>query len=392
MKEPSTRNHGMNMEPPGRRSSAPLRAATVATIRLSELDAEGRSAWRRLADSAAEPNPFYRPEFVEAAAGAHGDDPLLLVVTGSDGWLGCLPVTPARRWRRLPILGLAPWMPDLAFVSTPLLDGDRFDEAAGALAGFIARAGAWGALVLNAIEPGGAVGTALTRAFAAAGTTTILYAEWERAALFRRPQPTYLEEAMSAKRRKEMRRLRRTLERETGGPVQVVERSADASACTDFLALERAGWKGEAGTALASTAAGAAFFRSMCAGLEADGRIQLLALQAGERTVAMQSNLIDGGVMFGFKVAYDPALARFSPGALLEVEALQVFHESPSIVTADSCAASDSELINRIWPDRRRLQTLIVPTGSWRGAAIRPSLAATRYARRIVDKVRRARS
>jgi CelD/BcsL family acetyltransferase involved in cellulose biosynthesis len=311
-----------------------------------------------------------------------------LVATSADVWLGCLPVVPARGWRRLPVRALTPWMPDLAFVSTPLFDGDRLEEAASALAGFVAGAGAWGALVLDVIEPGGTVATALASAFAAAGRTPIVYHEWERAALYRRPQPTYLEEAMSGKRRKEMRRLRRSLEREMGVPLQIVDRSGDASACADFLALECAGWKGEAGTALASTAAGATFFRSMWAALEADGRLQLLALQAGERTVAMQCNLIDGEVMFGFKVAYDPALARFSPGALLEAEAIQVFHDSPRVASADSCAAADSELINRIWPDRRRLQTLIVPTCSWRGAPVRPTLAAASYARRVVENVR----
>jgi hypothetical protein len=104
----------------------------------------------------------------------------------------------------------------------------------------------------------------------------------------------------------------------------------------------------------------------------------------------MQCNLVDGGVVFGFKVAYDEALARFSPGALLEVDAFRVFHESPSLKSADSCASPDSELVNRIWPDRRRLQTLIVPTQARRAALIGPNIAAEAAGRKVV-RVARAR-
>ena len=363
-------------------------ATAVATMRLSELGADDYADWRRLADRAAEPNPFHRPEFVDAVAKSHAQDPLVLVVKSTEGWLACLPVTPVRSWRRIPARVLAPWRPDLAFVSTPLVDRDHVGAAADALAGFVATSDTWGALVLGVIDPGGVVGTALLRAFADAGTTPLVYRDWERAALRRRPQPTYVEEALSSKRRKELRRLRRGLERETGSPLHTVDQSGEAAAWDEFLDLECAGWKGEVGTALASTPEGAASFRAMCAGLAADDRLQILSLRTGDRTVAMQCNMIDGEVMFAFKVAYDPALGRFSPGTLLEVDAIQVFHDAQAVGLADSCAEPDSEFINRLWPDRLRFQTLIVPTGSWRAAPIGPTLVARRLLKGARARVR----
>ena len=46
----------------------------------------------------------------------------------------------------------------------------------------------------------------------------------------------------------------------------------------------------------------------------AAGRLQLLALTAGERTAALKCNLLAGDEVFCFKIAYDEAYARFSPG------------------------------------------------------------------------------
>jgi CelD/BcsL family acetyltransferase involved in cellulose biosynthesis len=286
---------------------------------------------------------------------------------------------------------LAPWMPDVTYLSTPLVDRDHVEAAARGLAGYLEVERRAAALVLDPVDPDGEVGRALGDAFLLAGREPIRYAEWERGALRRRPEPTYVEEAMSAKGRKELRRLRRALGRDLNTEAELVDRSSDPSACDEFLRIEAAGWKGAEGTALASTAKHEAFFRSMCASAAAAGRLQMLSLECAGRTVAMQCNLIDGGTLFGFKVAYDAEFARYSPGSLLEVDAIGFFHESEDLAVADSCAAGDSEMINRIWPDRRRMQTLIVPTASRRARLIEPNLAAEAFARRVAHASRARR-
>src|SRR5215217_8142187 len=170
----------------------------VVPLRLSDLSTNALDAWDRLAARAADPNPFFRREFVQAASTSYGKDPLLLVAATGSEWIFCLPVYPVPRWRRLAVPCLAPWMPDVTYLSNPLVDADYVEEA---------------------------------------GRAPIRYAEWQRGALHRRAEPTYVEEAMSAKRRKELRRLRRALGRDLGGEVELVDRSDDPSACDEFLRL-----------------------------------------------------------------------------------------------------------------------------------------------------------
>lgn len=378
-------------EPPADRFHAPSAAigAGALTGRLLSTEALSpaeREAWHELADRAAEPNPFFRPEFVLAAVEGRGEHAVLLIVDDGETWSACLPLRAARRWRRLRLPCLVPWLPDYAYLATPLVDRDRIDSATTTLAGFVDGQRRWALLVLDPLDRCGPVGAALTDALAARGRSALVYSDFQRAALQRRPRATYLEEALSGRRRKELRRLRRTLGEEAAGDVVTVDRSTDPTAVDAFLELEDAGWKGELGTALASRHGDAEFFRQMCAAMGARGGLQILALEAGGRTIAMQCNLLERDVLFGFKVAYDRDWARFSPGVLLEVDAIEVFHDRLTARLFDSCAAPDNELLNRLWPDRRRLETTLLPTGAPAATLLRPALRVEAGARRLLRR------
>jgi CelD/BcsL family acetyltransferase involved in cellulose biosynthesis len=276
-----------------------------------------------------------------------------------------------------------PWLPEFAFLGTPLVHHDGITETAGAFADWWIsqrRALAW---ITGPIDPDGLAARALHEQLAARGVVHHVHEEYERAALRRRPEPTYLDD-VNPKRLKELRRLRRRLQEELEAPVEVVDRAQDPAAYDQFLALEHEGWKGEAGTALSSGEGTAAFFRTMCGEMAARGHLQLLALQAGARTIAMQCNLLEPQTMFSFKVAYAHEFARFSPGTLLEIDAIGVFHDRLGVVDADSCADPDNELINRLWPDRKRLQIVIAARRGAAGWMPRAMLRAERAARRAL--------
>jgi hypothetical protein len=51
----------------GAKADAGAMDSTARTVSLSALDAGAIAAWQGLADRAAEPNPYYRPEFVQPA-------------------------------------------------------------------------------------------------------------------------------------------------------------------------------------------------------------------------------------------------------------------------------------------------------------------------------------
>ena len=373
------------MAPATELAGPPVSAGYVGLDRLSGAE---RAAWAALADRALEPNPFFRPEFVLAAA--RGASPTTLArVRQGERWIACVPLGAARRWRRVPLPCLAPWRPDYAFLATPLVDRDAVVPATQALARLLTRRARVAAVVLDPLPVDGPVGGALDRALRAAGHSPITYAAYERAVLRRRPTPTYLDESLSTAGRKQLRKRRRGLARELGGDVTVVDRSGDPAAPAEFLAMELASWKGEAGTALASDPADAAFFAQMCAAMASQGRLHVLTLEAAGTTVAMQVNLFDGDAAFGFKVAYDARFGRFSPGTLLEVEAIERFHER-GIELVDSCAAADNALMNRLWPDRRAMRTVLIPTRAPGARLLGPALAAEAAARRLRDRLRPA--
>jgi len=75
----------------------------------------------------------------------------------------------------------------------------------------------------------------------------------------------------------------------------------------------------------------------------------------------MQCNLLADDRVFCFKVAYDETHARYSPGVQREVRAIEVFHAWTAVSAMDSCADPDNDLVNRLWPDRLRLTTIVVP-------------------------------
>src|SRR5450432_467882 len=76
-------------------SMGPVRSETI-TLAPGEIGAAEQSAWRELGNQAAEPNPFYEPEFMMPAfrrLGLRGAG--LRVVREGRDWVACLPVSGA---------------------------------------------------------------------------------------------------------------------------------------------------------------------------------------------------------------------------------------------------------------------------------------------------------
>lgn len=359
-----------------------MRAELIAATTLADADA-GR--WRQLAARALEPNPFFEPEYVlPLHRGLDGGDPQLLVVRDGDAWAACLPVELAKRWHQIPLRSLASWRGHVLYglLGTPLVAPERAEEAVAALLEALPAAApgaAFGAIEWMAGE--GPVAEAVAAAVDGRSPTPITFESFERAALRRRPENDYLEQTLSSKHRRELRRQRRKLGEALGAELEAVDLAADESAYEAFVALEAAGELGQRGTVLAADRGHAAFFTEVCRNFAAQGRLQLLALRAGERIVAMKCNLRAGSTIFMFKIAYDESWSRFSPGILLEQEMVTLFHEQSDAELLDSCADPNNAMINRLWPDRRTLTTTLIPSAGLKGRAARPMLTSARLLR-----------
>jgi CelD/BcsL family acetyltransferase involved in cellulose biosynthesis len=341
-----------------------VRASTLALGELGQRDME---RWRALAAAAAEPNPFFEPEYVLPAAKLIGGRELGLVVVERSGeWAACLPVHRPGRWHRVPLGCVASWQHRYCFLGTPLARADGLEAAIATMADeLMGRRGA-SFVGLDALGDQGAVREALRAAIEGRGGDEVPVNRHQRAVLRRRPAKE-AEAAVTGKHRRELNRKRRRFADELGAPLATVDVASDARAVEGFLELEASGWKGRSGTALASMQKDAEFFRTICASFRELERLHLLSLQADDRPVAMACNVRAGEGIFCLKIAFDERWRRYSPGAQLVFDHLSWFDRHVDAAWMDSCVQPENELVDRMWPDRRPIATLAIPVDSARG-------------------------
>lgn len=346
-------------------------------IPLSELNDRDLGAWRDLVDQAIEPNPFFDPDFVLAAATAleETDDVALVRRADGDRWIGCMPVRRYSRWHRLPLAGLATWRHPYCLLGSPLVADGEEREAVAEMLALLHRTDRSAFTALEWTAADGPVPAAIEQA----GLRSVTFESFSRAILTRRPQGNYIEGWVKGKHRREFRRSSRLLGEELGGEPELVDRSDEAAAIETFLALESSGWKGREGTALASNPRHARFLAQVGAAFAKRGAFQLLFLEADGTAIAGRCSLVAGGTDFCFKVGFDERFARFGPGRNLELKMIERFAEDERLVSLDSCTAPDNPLYNRLWRDRRDLTTVVVPAagplGAVASAAVRAAMA-----------------
>ncbi|HEX5182568.1 MAG TPA: GNAT family N-acetyltransferase [Allosphingosinicella sp.] len=324
-----------------------------------------RLGWDRLAEEASEPNVFAERWFV--AAGLRHllrDAPAwMLGVRRGCELIGLLPARIERRYGRTPVAHVENWMHHQSFLGTPLVR--RGEEAAfwtEVLKALDDAPWARGFFHMTGLVEDGPVHRGLVEAAASLGRPCPIILRSRRALLESNLSPkAYYEQAARKKKRKEIGRLSARL-RELGAvSVSRPESAEDLARCRDeFLALEAAGWKGRAGSALASDPAKEAFFRAAIAGAQAAGRLEFVRLALDDRPIAILVNFLAPPGGFTFKIAFDEEFSRFSPGVLIQIENLQVL-ERPDIAWMDSCAVENHPMINSLWTERRSIVRVTVP-------------------------------
>ncbi len=350
---------------------------------VDELSASEIVAWRDLSEHAIEPNPFHDPDFVLTAARGLGATGVgLLVVTDGNDWVGCLPVHHARRWHRIPLRGLVTWRNLYCFLGTPLVRTGADEDVVELL--IREGCGHGGAFLgLDLLATDGPVGAAVESAQQRLGLSPIEFWGFERATLERRQEQNYL--ALSAKHRRNFERLRRRLQESLSSPLELRNRSEDPAGWQEFLDVEASGWKGGEGTGTAMAAIGHGdFFLEVCRRLAPRGMLQLVSAEVGGRTAAMLCSLVAGGTAFTFKIASAVDLLEYSPGVQVEILYLDFFHENERLKAADSCAEPGNQMINRLWPDRRRIEIRAIPRPGPTRLAAAPMLHGAASLRRRV--------
>ena len=350
--------------------TAPIAIAPALRVRADpwpDIAEAAEPAWERLAAQASEPSPFLEPWGLLPALRAL--DPQgtarLLRFEHQGELVGLFPVAASRSYYGRPIPHLHGWSHANAFLGAPLVAAGHERAFWTALLEWADR-NAGLALFLHLVDLplAGPLHAALAGVLAEQHRTSGVVHRTNRAMLCSAETPeAYLAGSLSGKKRKELRRQATRLG-ELGAVTS--ERRHDAEgldAWTDaFLALERAGWKGKAGSALASQAETTALFRATLAGAAARGKLERLALRLDGRPIAMLATFLTPPGAFSYKTAFDEDYARFSPGVQLQCENLQIL-DRPDIAWIDSCAAADHPMIDHIWRERREVGRVSIAIG-----------------------------
>jgi CelD/BcsL family acetyltransferase involved in cellulose biosynthesis len=128
------------------------------------------------------------------------------------------------------------------------------------------------------------------------------------------------ERGLSASLRRDLRRCRRRLGEHGRVWLDVHE---GVGRLDEALALERLGWKEQAGTAMDSRPETRQFYTEVAHWAAQRGWLRLIFLRVDERAVAFQFALEDGRAHLGLKAGFDPAFRAMSPGRLIVEASLQ---------------------------------------------------------------------
>ena len=340
-------------------------SARFAVLPWAELD--DRDGWDTLAGAATEPNPFAERWCLEAGLRAldRRSEVRIASLTADGVLAGILPLIRRLHYERYPFPNLGNWLHSNAFCGAPLVAaGHEHAFWRGLLDWADAHAGVALFLHLEGLPADGPLYAALRDVCTASHRLAAVVHRYDRALLASQLSPqAYFDASMSGKKRKELRRQHNRLAEEGA---LALERSEDADGLAEwtdaFLALERAGWKGKEGSALACEPTKARFFADALAGAAAAGRLERLTLKLDGAPIAMLANFVTPPGVYSFKTAYDERYARFSPGVLLQRENLDLL-EREDIAWADSCAAADHPMIERIWREKRTIARVSIAIG-----------------------------
>ncbi|SFG26593.1 GNAT family N-acetyltransferase [Methylobacterium gossipiicola] len=374
-----------------RRSPAASRAPAFAILTLADLERDG-AAWDVLADRAVDLHPHYTRHTLSAhrRAGLAAAD-LRIVVVRSGARLDA--VMPFRLTYDLCGLGrpvARPFASPFVTAALPLVaDGPDLPATLAALAAGLRAASEGRPWRWPLLATDTRLGQALRAALKDEGWALGKVAAFARPILDRRAShDAFVAGHPNRARLKDLRRRQRrlseagsvTLEAATGG--EPLRAAVDA-----FLALEKAGWKGAAGSAMACRGPHAAFARALFA--EGGGPVGARAdvLMRNGRPLAISLALVAGGTACLLKTAYDEAERAGAPGLVLEAEIVRALHETAFADRLDSATLAGSAL-ESLYPERETIAEVVaVPAGGIVSLDRRIRLARFEHAARAEAKL-----
>jgi hypothetical protein len=351
--------------------------------------------WEDLSEHVIDQNCFYEPSMLLPAIRSFGQQKDLYFVlifdqTKSNPVLTAFfPLEKRRSYKGIPVTTFTLWKHIHCFYCTPLIRRGFEEEALKSFFNWLNGMGI-ALLELPYVSAEGLFHQSVLDYLYQSQRLAFTTECFTRALLKRKVDAeSYMEESISGKKRKEYRRLENRLG-ETGRLEYIeLDSSGNVKMWIDqFLELEASGWKGQEGSALRCKEDEKEFFTDSATKAFEKERLMMIALLLDGKPVAQKCNFLTTNGSFSFKIAYDEEYTRFSPGVLLELENIRRFHNRSVLQWMDSCAITDHPMINRLWKDRRTIQTIVIDAGTSPGAFIVSLLPLIRWANRKVSNLR----
>jgi hypothetical protein len=277
----------------------------IAWIRRYTLECQ------ELADAAVEANMFYEPWALIPALQVYANDEVDVCFVWSEDrqLVGVIPTSDADN-PRLPFSVATTWRHPRAYLGTPLIRAGWEHAVLDRWLMFVQRTrGPAARARLDLVDPNGPVAKAMRQVVDEFGGAAFDLEQYSRP-LWQAGTP--LQRKAGRSRRKNLRRLGRRLRERGDVDLRSYAGTADVAAATlEFLRLERSGWKGQQGTALACEVDDRDFFGELVRGAAAGDRSLIQALTLDGVSIAMNIDFRSGTGGFCFKTAYDASLATF---------------------------------------------------------------------------------
>ena len=285
--------------------------------------------WRALCSGGPCNQPFFRPEWIYACVKAFAPAGTLLLITIREkGRLrAILPLLEEKkRLLGIPVTKLrSAAHPDYSCRFEIILDaGNDGDGVIAAVWKCLRALGEWDVVELSNVPAGGAVEGLL--ALAREDRYQVWQQEFARSPYFvltpPGPNSDFTRFVRSPKLRRTLRSRWRKLQ-EVGTVILHRIEHADAEVLQRFYTLERSGWKGQRGTAIACIPKVKLFYDLVAADATRFGYFSLYFLEVSGKAIAAHFALTLAGGYFPLKVAYDESYGPYSPGHLLHGLVLQ---------------------------------------------------------------------
>jgi hypothetical protein len=356
--------------------ATPLRQRMyVLVIEDFDLLEDHLQAWEDLTADALEPNPFYEPWMLMPALRSFTTrkDVRVVLVFASDPCesilCGVFPLEKKPRYKGLPVAAFSLWQHIYCGLCTPLIRAGYGRECLDAFFDWLAESGC-ALMEFNLVSGEGRFHQLLNGCLTRRGSQSVVCETYSRA-LFRPMESAdaYVRAALNQGHRKDLRRRARRLS-ETG--------------CLEYDALEASGWKGQGG-AFACSESDKKYFATIARAAFEKRKLMMLAMRLDGKPIAMKCNFIGTPGSFAFRIAFDENYSFYSPGVLMELENIRRLHNETSVEWMDSCATPEHPMIDRLWLDRRAIQSVLVPTGKKAGEFV---ISALPFIRSLSRKLR----